>query len=104
MNITKALLIGAMVSMAGLAGCATTHENVAEHHHHEDKAKFDGKCAYSVANGKYDIAGKPDYRLVHNGVTYYFSNEDAKNKFKEHVDESVKRANRAWEGGGKLGR
>ena len=98
MKIIKVGLVAAMISMAGLTGCASTHEDVAEHHHHEEKAQFEGKCAYSVSNGKYDVAGNPEYKLEHNGVSYYFSSKEAMSKFSAHADDSVKRANRAWGG------
>lgn len=100
MKIAKVSLAVALLGMSGLMGCASTHENVAEHHHHEDKAQYDGKCAYSIENGKYDVEGKPEFNLSHNGVTYYFSSAAARDKFSDHIETHVKRANRAWEGRG----
>lgn len=96
MRIIQLSLMGAVLGVVGLTGCAT-HENVAEHHHHEDKTQFDGQCAYSVSNGKYDVVGKPEYQLDHNGVKYYFSNSDAMSKFQAHITDSVNRANASWD-------
>ncbi|MBU6374359.1 MAG: hypothetical protein KGQ59_00020 [Bdellovibrionales bacterium] len=97
MKVTKLVLVAVMLAVMGITGCASTHENVAEHHHHP-KAQFDGKCAYSVENGKYDVEGNSEFNLAHNGVTYYFSSASARDKFKDHIDQHVTRANRAWEG------
>lgn len=99
MKTIKAGFVALVLGVMALSGCASTHEDVSEHHHHE-KAQFDGKCAYSVENGKYDVAGKPEFNLAHNGVTYYFSSAANRDKFKDHIDQHVTRANRAWEGRG----
>lgn len=100
MKTAKISMFLMLFGMSGVMGCASTHENVAEHHHHEDKAQYEGKCAYSVENGKFNVEGNPDYTLSHNGVTYYFSSAAARDKFNDHIESHVKRANKAWEGRG----
>lgn len=100
MRIVKISMVVVLLGISGLMGCASTHEDVAEHHHHEGKAQYDGKCAYSVENGKYNVEENPEYNLNHNGVTYYFSNASARDKFNDHIETHVKRANKAWDGRG----
>ena len=99
MRLIKVGFVAAMLGAMALSGCASTHEDVAEHHHHE-KAQFEGKCAYSVANGKFNVEGNPDYKLDHNGVTYFFSSAEARDKFSAHIGDHVQRANRSWGGRG----
>lgn len=94
--IKASFVVAVMLGIVALSGCASTHEDVAEHHHHE-KAQFEGKCAYSVENGKFNVEGNPDFKLNHNGVTYFFSSTEARDKFNSHITESTKRANASWE-------
>ncbi len=48
-----------------LAACAH-HDNDVSHHHHQkeaEKVSYEGKCAYSVENKQYDVAGKPEFNV-----------------------------------------
>lgn len=86
----------AVVSMI-FVSCAH-HDNKVDHHHHEDAAKisYEGKCAYSVENAKFDVPGNPEFKLQHEGTTYYFSSQEKLNLFKKDIPHNVERANKVW--------
>ena len=87
-----------------VGGCAH-HDSAIEHHHHDEKqAKYDGKCAYSMAHGELGVSGKPEHSFEHGGMTYYFSSEEKMNDFKKDVEANVKAASRVWEERGTMRR
>lgn len=57
--------------------------------------EFDGACAMAMADGKYNI-GEDKFVLQHDGKTYYFSSEAAKQKFEKNLTGNVKRAQQNW--------
>ena len=100
------------------AACAT-HKDRPSHHHHrqacsddrcdlkegckkkecagENKCEmYEKKCAYLISHGDAHVKGKDEYKLVHKGHTYFFSSQESMEKFKENIDENVKRANLNW--------
>ena len=70
------------------------HDNKVKHHHHE--AKYQKKCAYTLAKHGKEVSGKKEFSLKHAGAVYYFSSEANLNAFKKDIKENVKRANARW--------
>ncbi len=56
---------------------------------------YQGYCATGVAMGK-KIASNPELFTVHNGVTYLFSNAQAKAMFDKDVAGTIAKADKGW--------
>lgn len=59
------------------------------------RVAYHGYCATGVAMGK-KIASNPETFAVHKGVTYLFSNAEAKAMFDKDPDATVAKADKAW--------
>lgn len=64
------------------------HHNKEEHHHHA----FNKLCAYEVSLNHFDVAGNENYKIEHEGETYFFSSEEKMNKFKKDLQSNVRSA------------
>jgi YHS domain-containing protein len=63
---------------------------------HQIVAEFNGACATALAEGKIHL-GDQHYVIQHDGKTYYFASEEAKQKFQQNLDDNLQRANHNWE-------
>ncbi len=97
MNKFYNFFVLALVAVS-FSSCAH-HDKDVEHHHHDvnKKVSFDGKCAASVENSQYDVAGKPEYNAEYEGVVYYFSSEAKLTEFRKDMAKHAAAANRMWE-------
>ncbi len=59
------------------------------------KVAYKGWCATGVAMGK-KIAANPEVFTVHDGVTYLFSNAEAKTMFDKNPAGTIAKADSAW--------
>ncbi len=71
------------------------HHNKAEHHHHQ----FDKKCAYEISQNHFDVEGKDEFKIEHDGQTYYFSSLENMQKFQSDIDENIKKSKSNWRSG-----
>jgi YHS domain-containing protein len=59
------------------------------------RVAYHGYCATALAMGK-KIASNPETFTVHKGVTYVFSNPEAKAMFDKDPDGTIAKADEAW--------
>lgn len=88
----KLLLL--LMLVLNLVACSH-HHNETEHHHHQ----FNKKCAYEVSQNHFDVEGKEEFKIEHEGETYYFSSAEKMQKFKADIDENIKRSKQNWKSG-----
>ncbi len=101
-NLSQVFL--AVFIALGFSSCAH-HDNKVDHHHHEDTTKkisYEGKCAYSIEHGQYNVVGNPEFNVEHDGATYYFSSIEKMNDFKKDIAKHIQAANRNWEKNGRM--
>lgn len=80
------------------------HKNDPHHHHkcekscklHKDGKAYGKMCAMSVSMGDTHVKGKEDYKLEHDGQTYYFSSKAKMENFKKNIKANIKAANEIW--------
>ena len=99
--------VSIVIVLIGLTGCAHHHDKAAHHHHKKDECtknckvhsqveQFDKTCALSLSEGDLHVHGKEEYKLEHGGKAYYFSSNENMKKFKNHLEENIKKANQNW--------
>lgn len=71
------------------------HHNESKHHHHQ----FNKKCAYEVGQNHFDVEGKEEYKIEHDGEIYYFSSLGNKEKFQMDLEANIKRSKESWKKG-----
>ncbi|MBL7664289.1 MAG: YHS domain-containing protein [Bacteriovoracaceae bacterium] len=71
------------------------HHNKTLHHHHQ----FNKKCAYEVSQNHFDVEGKEEFKLEHNGEIYYFSSSENMKKFQSDIEAYVARSRKNWKKG-----
>jgi hypothetical protein len=63
---------------------------------HHMIVEFDGACADSVKQGKYDVKGRKEYSVTENDKTYYFSTASARNDFMRDYADNSRLAEQMW--------
>ena len=84
------LILFVLVLLTSIS-CAHHHNDV-KHHHHE----FDKKCAYEVSQNHFDVEGKEEFKIKHEGETYYFSSAEKMKEFQSNINENVKKSKSNW--------
>jgi YHS domain-containing protein len=64
--------------------------------HGEKGEAFNKHCAMAVSKGNMNVKGSMDYKLVHNGETYYFASKKAMNEFSKDKESNIEKAKDFW--------
>ncbi len=84
-----------IVLMFVIASCAHHHNKVPHHHH-----KFEKNCAYEVGQNHFDVLGKEEFKLEHEGETYYFSSKEKRELLLKNLERNIEKSNHHWKARG----
>ena len=80
-----------ILTILGALSCSHHHNKTAHHHH-----QFNKMCAYEVSQNHFDVPGNEDFKMIHNGEAYYFSDSEKMASFQKDLDVNIQRSTDNW--------